>query len=156
MERDGGNWLKEHPNHTNEDVKLIEECISKARAATYWSWNRGYRIMWWRMPEEWWADFRDGEKFWHVSDPPKGMTKNAPSPSREAELKIREKIFQLWYRGYLENGFADLVVGRFAVMKSIDDIRCVWNGKSNGHNATLWSPGMMMPTFGDIENLVAS
>lgn len=154
VERGGRRWLEEHPNHTEEDVKLIEECIWKARAASYWSWHRGSRIMWWRMPEEWWGDFRDGEKFWHVSDLPKGMTRNAPSPSREAELRIREKVFQLWYRRYFENGFADLVVGRFAVMKSIDDIRAVWNGKSNGHNATLWTPGMMMPTFGDIENLV--
>ena len=160
VEEDGLQWLKDHPNHTREDRYSIEDCIYRAKACTYWDWTRGSRIFWWRLPQDLHEVFRDGYKFWHLSHPPQGMTLNAPSPSREAEIESRKKVFRLCYRGYIERGsLVRLVCGRFAVVKLIVDdvvvdIRVVWNAKSNGHNATLWAPGFYLPEFLDVENLV--
>ena len=39
--------------------------------------------------------------------------------SRKAELGVRLKIFKLKFQGYLEKGFADLLVPRFAVTKVV-------------------------------------
>ena len=63
--------------------------------------------------------------------------------SREAELAVRLKIFKLKFQGYLEKGFTDLLVPRFAVTKVapknvVTDIRVVWDCRINGHNETLW------------------
>ena len=70
---------------------------------------------------------------------------NSYLKSREAELAVRLKIFKLKFQGYLEKGYTDLLVPRFAVTKvSLNnvttDIRVVWDCRVNGHNATLWQP----------------
>jgi hypothetical protein len=36
----------------------------------------------------------------------------------------------------------------------IQEIRCVWNSKSNGHNATLWAPGFMLDDIEDVIEMV--
>ena len=76
------------------------------------------------MPPEWQLAFRDGTPFWRLSPPPEGMRKNPPPPSRDAELKMRQKVFKLKYQGYIEEGNVKLVIPRFAVPKA-DDIRVV-------------------------------
>ena len=79
--------------------------------------------------------------------------------SRKAELGVRLKIFKLKFQGYLEKGFIDLLVPRFAVTKValnnvITDIRVVWDCRINGHNETLWQPGFRLPTFDDAADMV--
>ena len=96
--------------------------------------------------------FRDGPKLFHKGPLPKGFTRNAPSESREVELESRKKVFKLNFRGYLEEGFVDLVQGRFPIAKVVEDgevldIRVVWNSKSNGYNEQIWVPGFMLPTW---------
>jgi hypothetical protein len=78
-----------------------------------------------------------------------------PSPSREAEIECRKKVFQLRYRHFIERGFTDLITQRFSIVKAVVDIRVVWNSKSNGHNATLWAPGFMLDDIGDVVEMVA-
>ena len=51
---------------------------------------------------DWRADFRDGVQFWRMSPPPRGGMPNAASPSRDAELLARGKIFKLRYNWYME------------------------------------------------------
>jgi len=47
-----------------------------------------------------------------------------------------------------------MLVSRFGVKKGVDNVRCVWDSKRNGHNDTLWAPGFRMPTFRNLANLV--
>jgi hypothetical protein len=77
-----------------------------------------------------------------------------PSPSRDAEIWYRKKIFQLQYRHFIKRGFTDLITPRVFIVKAIVDIRVVWNSKSNGHNTTLWAPGFMLGDIGDIIEMV--
>ena len=153
LAREGQAWLRNNGNH-KQDALAIKDCIARANAATYWTWVRGSRLFFWRFPKEWQADARDGVEFWHLKDPPKGMAHNYPAKSRETELAVREKVFKLVFQWYLEPGFVDLIVPRFDVEKTKDDIRAVWNCKSNGLNATLWAPKFMLPEFLDVENMV--
>ncbi|KAL7474537.1 hypothetical protein ACHAW6_000509, partial [Cyclotella cf. meneghiniana] len=75
-----------------------------------------------------------------------------PALSREAELQLRTKVFQLVFRWYLKKGSPDLVTPRFSVEKAASDegevldIRGVWDAKHNGLNETLWCPGFTLPT----------
>ena len=99
-------------------------------------------------------------EFWHLGAAPKGMVHNLPSPSREAEIEARKKVFKLKFQGNLDKGkFVNLCVPRFAIEKVrsngvVVDIRVVWDSKSNGHNATLWAPGFMLDDAGDLIELV--
>ena len=113
VEMDAKQWLIDHPKHTKEDVAAIQDCIKRAKACSYWEWHRGSRIMWFRLPEEFQAFFRDGSKLFHVGPTPIGLTRNSPSESRAAEIEARKKIFKLSYQGYIETGFVDLVQGHF-------------------------------------------
>jgi hypothetical protein len=155
-------WLKENGSHP-KDLAAIRDCLRRAAGSDYWEWHRGSRLFFWRFPEEcnWRADARDGIKDWHLEDPPKGLHfQNIPTSTREGELQIRSKIFQLKFRWYLESGSPDLITPRFAVEKVADeagktlDIRAVWDAKRNGLNATLWVPKFALPTTLDAENLV--
>ena len=138
----------------------IADCIRRVNAATYWQWIRGGRLLFWRFSDEFRNKMRDGTEFFHLAEAPKGLPHNLPSPSWKAELESRYKVFKLKFQHYVEPKYVDLVVPRFAVVKVVvdgvvQDIRVVWDSKSNGHNLTLWAPGFMLPTLGDVEEHVA-
>ena len=82
------------------------------------------------------------------------------APSRDPELLTQLKIFKLKYQYYLDQGHPSLLCPRFTVPKivledgTIADVRCVWDCTINGLNATLYSPGFMLPTFSDTEDQV--
>ena len=105
-------------------------------------------------------DFRDGIRFWKLTNPPKGFMRNMKAPSREAELLTRLKLFKLKYQYYIESGKVTLLCPRFTVPKivledgTIADVRCVWDCTINGLNATLYAPGFMLPTALDAEDQV--
>jgi hypothetical protein len=112
-------WAKQNGNHL-KDLVAIEECIKRVAGSDYWEWHRGSRLFFWRFPEEcgWRDDARDGVEFWHLTDPPTGLHfQNIPPSTREAELQLRVKVFQLYFRGCLVKGTPDLVTPRFAVEK---------------------------------------
>ena len=130
-------WLRDHPKHTEKDIYALYDCMSRAKACSYWEWHRGSRIMWFRLPEEWQSLFRDGPRLFHIGPLPKRFTRNQPSEFRAAEIAVQRKLFKLHFRRYTEEGFVDLVQGRFAITKVQLDgeviyIRVVWNSRSNG------------------------
>ncbi|KAL7526848.1 hypothetical protein ACHAXR_001679 [Thalassiosira sp. AJA248-18] len=118
QEKKAQEWLMQR-EATRDEIEGVEDCIKRIRAVSYWSWHRGSRLFFWKFPSEWLADARDGVPFWHLSPPPKGMMKNHPAASREAEIVTRKKIFKLKYRGYLEAGYVSLVIPRFIVEKLV-------------------------------------
>lgn len=151
VERDAERWLKSHPSHSRQERAALDDCVRRARACSYWEWCRGSRIMWFRLPEEWQTWFREGPRMFRTGPLPKALTRNAPTPSRSAEIEVRKKIFKLNFRGYTEAGFVDLVQPRFPIVKTmvdgeVTDIRVVWNSRSNGYNDQIWAPGFCLPT----------
>ena len=154
-------WLKNQgPAAIQADIDAINDCIRCMKGCTYWTWERGSRIFFWKFPEEWRNDFRDGVPFWKVSTPPKGWMRNMKAPTREAELLTRLKIFKLKFKHYITSEGADLAIPRFIVPKvvlddgTIADVRCVWDCSINGHNARLFAPRFMLPTSSDPEEQV--
>ena len=73
----------------------MEDCLRRARSATYWSWVRGSRLFFWRFPEEFLDDARDGVPFWKLTTAPPSDLPNYPGESREAEIEARKKVFKL-------------------------------------------------------------
>ena len=128
-------WLAVNPGKTNAEA--IADCIARIQGATYWAWPRGSRIFFWKFHHmgSWFEDFRDGVRYWKMEPPPKGDWANIPSPSREAELLARLKVFQLRVQRFIfYDGKAPRnVIPRFLVPKvvaddgTILDARCVWD-----------------------------
>lgn len=162
LKKETSRWLDD-TGRKREDVNAAEDCLRRCSGSDYWEWHRGSRLHFWRIPEEcnWRRDARDGAKFWHLKEPPKGLHfRNIPATTREGELQMRHKIFQLWFRGYIEAGPVDLVTPRFPVEKAVDettgaiDVRTVWDSKKNGLNATLWAPKFCLDQVRDAEELL--
>jgi hypothetical protein len=142
-----------------KDLAAIQNCIFRARACSYWHWHQGRRLFFWRFPKEFQTQMQDGIPFYHLCPAPQGHAHNTPSPSRGAEIKCQQKVLQLRLRGFIEKGYTDLITQRFPVVKvmveeEVLDIRVVWNSKSNGHNATLWAPGLMLDDIGSVKEMV--
>ena len=109
-------WLKSLGSlATKDDVEAVNDCLRRVQGCDYWSWHRGSRIMFYKFPTEWRNDFRDGIPFWKLTNPPRGYMRNMESPSREAELLTRLKIFKLKYQYYLDEGNPSLLCPRFTV-----------------------------------------
>lgn len=155
LEREAYEWLEAQATSDPEDAEAIEDCLRRARGSNFWEWPRGSRLFFWRYSDpDWRRDARDGVQFWHVAEPPRGMTRSPPCASREDTILLRRKIFELLFRWYLEDGHFDLLIGVFGVPKGKDDIRAVWNAKSNGLNDTLWAPRFGLPMLPDVEDIV--
>jgi hypothetical protein len=137
------------------DYDAVHDGIRRVQACRYFKWVRGSRILYWKLPEEWHTDFRDGIRCWKLPGAvlPRGRMRNIPTETREQELLTREKIFRLRFNWYLEKGLMHLVIPRFTVPKATD-VRVVWDSRSNGHNACLWAPSFILGDFGDLEEIV--
>ena len=99
QERHALDWIKSQGDSaTRKDVEAINDCLRRVKGCSYWAWNRGSRLFFWKFPKEWRNDFRDGVPFWKVSKPPKGYLRNMPAETREAELLTRLKIFKLKFQ----------------------------------------------------------
>ncbi|KAL7466321.1 hypothetical protein ACHAXS_006626, partial [Conticribra weissflogii] len=141
------------PGSSTSDEEGVKDCLRRIHACEYWKWNRGSRLFFWELPKEFIEEFRDGSKLWHLTDGPSGYLHNTPTSTREAELELRAKVLKLCFQWYCEPGYVKLVIPQFAVEKP-GDIRCVFDSKKNGRNATLWAPSFMLPTSQDAEDLV--
>jgi hypothetical protein len=111
LTREAYTWLEANGNH-RDNQEGIDDCIRHAAGSNFWDWHRGSRLFFWKFPVEsgWHNDARDGVEFWHLAKAPMGMHfHNIPTLSREAELQLRVKVFQLYFRWCLEKGTPDLV-----------------------------------------------
>jgi hypothetical protein len=158
LERDAMRWWMSN-GWDPLDLAAIKDCIVWARATSYWHWHQGSRLFFRRFLKEFQKMMWDGTLFYHVADSPVGYAHNMAAPSCEAEIKTRKKVFQLWYRHFMERGFTDLITQCFSVVKLevegiIFEIQVVRNSLSNGHNATLWAPGFMLDDIGDVIEMV--
>ena len=98
--RQADEWLATlDPATSKQDHLAVNDCKRRLVHTRYFTWNRGSRIMYWLLPEEWHHDFRDGVKIWQLpnTDLTEGRMQNIPAETREDELKSREKVFRLWF-----------------------------------------------------------
>ncbi len=116
LERDARRWWMSNWRDPL-DLAAIEDCILRARAASYWHWHRGSHLFFWRFPKEFQKMMQDSTPFYHVADSPVGYAHNMAAPSRKAEIKTRKKVFQLRYRHFIKRGFTDLITQCFSVVK---------------------------------------
>ena len=143
-----------------KDHQGVRDCVQRMKACRYFKWPRGSRINFYKIPQtdmypDWFEDMRDGVRCWQLPDTtlPTGRMPNIPTETRDEELLTREKIFRMRFAGYLEKGVVKCVLPRFTVPKAGNDVRVVWNAKSNGHNAVLWADSFLLGDSGDLEEI---
>ncbi len=125
----------------------VKECMEKAAGCTWWKWDAGSRLFFWRWPKEYVIEARDGCKCWYnPSKLPRYLIPQRPPSNPEMTDKIREKLADVMMKLYIADGRVVSLTSFFDVLKGVDDIRMVYNGTSCGLNAACWAPWFPLPT----------
>lgn len=130
----------------SKSIEAFGECVNKAAKATEWKWDGGSRTFFWRWGENW-RSSRDGAKVHVQNKLPNCRDKQFVPKDDNVKLKMKEKLSDVRSKGYIRGGGeVKSLTSFFAVPKSDDDIRMVYNGTSSGLNDAVWAPWFALPT----------
>ena len=133
------------------DLEVGKDAVSRAADSTWWSWEAGSSLFFWRWPSRCQTAARDGTKLFVYWDKMPKYMERQRWPSNELERqKIEKKIRKVRARGYIKPGFVKSLTGFFAVPKAGTDIRIVYDATQCGLNEALWAPNFFLPTVDSI------
>ena len=113
--------------------------------SSWWKWDQGSSLAFWRWPPTFRKCARDGMEAWIMGPLPRNQKPaSKPRDSHKASL-IFEKIAKVLDKGYLKVvGGVKSLIDWFDVPKE-SDIRMVYNGTSCGMNKVAWAPNFFLP-----------
>jgi len=155
-------WLKARkPAPRNEDeceqyrrnTAAIIDCLSRAGGSTWFEWNDGSRLFFWRWPAEWQREARDGLASFKLYTPAAKPFARVVKVERWMQDLMNEKLRKFVKRRYIRPtpGVTPRVsVVYFPVKKGADDIRVVWSETEVGVNDAVFAPTFFLPTCGTV------
>jgi hypothetical protein len=149
-----GKWQIAGKNLEEEMLRDYEvgiDAISRALAASFWDWDDGSTVFFWRWPEEHRKELRDGLKVWvRHSALPKYWGRQRWPADEGQRTKLKEKISKVLKRRYITTGFVRSLTGFFAVPKGVGDIRVVYDATKSGLNLAIWAPRFFLPSMASV------
>lgn len=140
----------EHMWDKREDLwKKGEEAIRRAHRASWWKWNGGSSIFFWRWPKPYQKDAEQGAKARLDAEPPVFWQAQPPLDSEKKRKMVEPKVAKVLQNGYakiVDPGALRSLLFMFDVPKGSDDIRLVYDGSKSGLNDCLWAPWFALPT----------
>jgi hypothetical protein len=135
----------------HRDLEVGEDAIKRASWSTWWSWEMGSTLYFWRWPSSVVKSVRDGTKLFVDWQKMPKYLKSPSWPRDEGQKeKLEGKIRKVRQRGYIQPGFVKSLTGFFAVPKAGTDIRVVYDATQCGLNDALWAPNFYLPTVDSI------
>ena len=130
-----------------QEVNLGTKAIHKVYAATYWDWDAGSSLLYWRWPGQIMKEAKDGVPI-HVSGTlPKYKVAQVWPKDKAHKDKMIQKWCKVIGREYVCQGSVVSLTGSFPVPKGKDDIRMVYDASKCGLNDSLWAPNFLLPTI---------
>jgi hypothetical protein len=123
------------------------ECVTRAANSTWWEWKDGSRPFFWRWPEHYQAQIRDGIRLWCHGPLPQWKVPQRNEPDPQLRERMRLKLLKVRLLRYILPGFVTALTSYFAVPKGESNIRMVYDGTKKGLNACLWAPWFPLPTI---------
>jgi hypothetical protein len=154
-------WVK-HRNHQSsrksskytelcKDIEIGRDAVGRAANSTWWNWDAGSTLFFWRWPKWTKTAVRDGvELFVDWANLPKYWKKQQWPEDDKSINKLRSKISNVRMKKYIQPGFVKSLTSYFAVPKAETDVRIVYDGTACGLNDCLWAPNFMLPTVDSI------
>jgi hypothetical protein len=146
--REGLNYLKttEEGVEHERDKDAVRECVTRSANSTWFDWADGSRLYFWRWPDKWRKEARDGKVAWRKRIPPRKKFTRMLSMDGDIAAKVRSKIAKYIDRRYIMAGAVLLSMFYFWVMKGEDDIRMVWDSTQSGENESVFAPNFFLPS----------
>ena len=133
-----------------KDLKVGRDAIRRAGLASWWEWDAGSTLFFWRWPEEYKKDVRDGLEVCVEGQLPEYWAKQRwPENPKERE-QLRQKLFKPVSKNYIARGFVKSLISFFAVLKGLDDIRIVYDATKSFLNEAIWAPNFFLPTVDSV------
>ena len=133
-----------------KDVKVGGDALGRLAGSSWWSWDAGSTLLFWRWPKRYHKSIRDGTPVFVHKGKLKAHFARQRWPSNPVDKeKMAAKLNKVRSRGYIVPGEAKCLTGFFAVPKA-DDIRIVYDATACGLNNALWAPNFFLPTIDSI------
>ena len=135
------------------DLRVGLDGIYRAVKSSWWSWDAGSTLFFWRWPEFIRREARDGVKVFIEGSLP--TTKSRMVIKKDPKIpdllaKMWAKLQKVIERGYIAPGFVMSLVNYFAVPKGLTDIRMVYDGTKSKLNAAVWAPNFFLPSVDSV------
>ena len=146
-------WMKIYGPHLPnlpKAQKVVEQIRNHVKAASWWNWDGGSTLFFWRWPIQYMSEALYGIKPTYIGDKPRYFVRQPPYNDPVNRERVKEKVAKVMERGYLVSAGPDDVVESlmymFDVPKGEEDIRMVYDGSKSGLNDALWAPWFPLPT----------
>ena len=145
-------WHRCYGIHISEKrivLKRMREVAYHVGWCSWWNWDRGSTLFFWRWPLMYMSDALFGVPPRFDSTPPQYWTPQPPYTDETTRQLVKDKLQRVLMRGYVQRTHKDALKGlmfMFDVPKGESDIRMVYDGTKSGLNQSLWSPWFRLPT----------
>ena len=132
-----------------KDLRGGLDAIERAMSSSFWDWDAGSALYFWRWPKVAQMEARDGVEIFVTGKLPRYRERQRWPVDRTQKEAMIKKWSKIVSRGYVERGPVISLTGSFAVPKGETDIRMVYDATKCGLNEVLWSPNFILPTIDD-------
>ena len=140
--RHGASWRTTRSRDNpalGKDRIVIGDALRRVYHCTYWEWQQGSALFFWRWTTEFVSRARDGVKVFQQAKFPR-YRRHQPNPKDEEKAEqVRKKLGKVRERGYIEPSPVNSLTGYFDVEKAGgSDIRMVYDATKCGLNDAIW------------------
>jgi hypothetical protein len=134
-----------------KDLEIGCDAVARAANSSWWNWDAGSTLFFWRWPRWSKSSVRDGIKLFVDWDRMPSFWKRQQWPSdTHCVAKLRKKLSNVRGKQYVQPGFVKSLTSYFAVPKAKTDIRVVYDATACGLNDALWAPNFHLPTVDSV------
>jgi hypothetical protein len=152
VERDFVDWYRNTQHKAGSETAIwnagMQACVH-ARRASWWDWEGGSSIFFWRWPKNYQEEARSGVPPCFIGKPPTSMNAQPPYKDESTRQKVRAKLKKILMKGYISMAKSEDVESlmyMFDVPKGENDLRMVYDGSKSGLNEALWAPWFLLDT----------
>ena len=123
------------------------EALGRALEATWWDWDWGSSLFFWRWPDSHILWARDGQPHFVTGELPQTKEPQRRAATDEDQQKMNKKVNKVRKRRYICTGYVSCLTNMFFVKKGKVDIRMIYDGTKSGLNSCLFAPHFSLPVM---------
>lgn len=133
-----------------KDLMVGLEGLRRVVQGSWWDWDFGSTLFFWRWPREIRKSARDGVPIFIEGTLPSYRKKQIITRDKLKFDSLKKKIQKVIDRKYLAQIYVKSVINYFDVPKGENDIRIVYDGTKSKLNDAVWAPNFFLPSIDSV------
>ena len=150
----GTNWFNlprvknGRPSKLGIEIQALSNIMWHSTECNWFEYKSGSALHYFRFPLYYQGIAKDGVPVFFEKEGPTTMRGQPPVEDKNAKAVLRSKVSKVIKRGYLFGSGIRLksLIRYFAVPKTGDDYRIVYDATANKLNDAVWAPSFWLPT----------